>query len=252
MDLNHLSISPAVVVGIILALTVAAFLVSAAELARVKRDYRKARAREEELERALAERSAHLRDAVEQAENANRRLTDVERHDGLTGLANRVAFLEAVETEWRRGRREKTSLAVVFLAVDAFPDFDRTFGSAAGDDCLRGVAAVLGTGLRRAGDLVGRWGEEKFVVVLPSTGLEGATAVAGRLVADLDAVAIPYAGPARGATVSLSAGIAAVVPGKGRSDELVAAAKAALGEARRRGIRQVVTSSRVAGADVGS
>src|ERR1035437_3104453 len=100
MDLNHLSISPAVVVGIILALAVTAFLVSAAALARVKRDYRKARAREEELERALVERSAHLQEAVERAEEASRRLTDVERHDGLTGLANRVAFLEAVETEW--------------------------------------------------------------------------------------------------------------------------------------------------------
>lgn len=252
MDPNQLSLSSNVVVGIALALAVAAFLVSAAAVGRVKRDYRKARAREEELERALAERSAHLQEAVERAEEANRRLTDVERHDGLTRLANRAAFLEAVEMEWRRGRREKTSLAVVFLAVDAFPEFDRTFGSAAGDDCLRRVAAVLGTGLRRAGDLVARWGEERFVVVLPSTGLEGATAVAERLAADLDGVAIPHAGPAPGATVSLSAGVAAAVPGKGHFDELVAAAEATLGEARRRGIRQVVTSSRVAGAELGS
>ena len=62
------------------------------------------------------------------------------------------AFLEAVEMEWKRGRREKTPLAVLFLGIDGFSDIDRRLGSGAGDDCLRHVAAVLGTGLRRAGD----------------------------------------------------------------------------------------------------
>ncbi len=242
MDPEQLSLSPIVIVGAAVALgAVALLVVAAASAGRARREHEKVRAREEELERLLLERSASLHDAVERAEEANRRLQGVERHDRLTGLASRDAFLEAVEMEWKRGRREKTPLAVLFLGIDGFSDIDRRLGSGAGDDCLRHVAAVLGTGLRRAGDLVGRWGEERFAVVLPATGMEGAGAVAKRLLADLDALAAP--GAVAGATVSMSAGIAAVVPGRGHSGELVAAAEAALGEARRRGPRQVAAAA---------
>ena len=236
-------LSPAVTAALIVALGALVFVVSLLFVG-ARREVRRALARKEDLKLALAEHSASLNDAIERAEQANRRVRDLERFDGLTGVANKIAFLESVEGEWRRGRREKTPLALVFVAVDRFDDFDRTYGSVKGDECLRRVAAVLSTGIFRAGDAVGRWSEEWFAVLLPRTEPEGAETVARRLAADLKSLAVPHAGSSSGETVSLSAGVAAAIPGKGSFDELLGAAEAALEEALESGTGRVVVSGR--------
>ena len=239
-------LSPSVVLALILVLAATLLVVVLVVLVKHRRDSQAARDRQAEMERAWAERALHLEGAVAAAESEIRRLRDLDRHDGLTGVANRATFFEAFRVEWRRNRREATPLAAVFFAVDGFKTIDRSQGSDAGDDCLRSVAAVLSTGLRRAGDIVGRWGEERFVVALPNTTLEGATAVARRLAADVEAFSMPGA-TAKGdvSTVTLSAGLAATVPVKGDPEPLLAAAEAALAAALSRGPRQVVVAPEV-------
>lgn len=240
-------LSPSVVLALILVPAGTLLVVALAVLAKHRRESQAARARQAELERAWEARTLHLEGAVAAAESEIRRLRDLDRRDGLTGVANRATFLEAFRVEWRRNRREATPLSAIFFAVDGFTTFDRSQDSDAGDDCLRSVAAVLSTGLRRAGDIVGRWEAERFVVALPNTGVEGATAVARRLAAEVESISIPGATAGNVATVTLSAGLAATVPGKGDPEPLLAAAEAALTAALSRGPRQVVAVPEVRG-----
>jgi len=102
-------------------------------------------------------------------------------HDGLTGLPNRALILDRVEQALARARRQKSSLAVMFLDVDGFKSVNDTFGHAAGDQLLRGVAARLGA-LVRDSDTVGRLGGDEFVVVVEGDSLDaGPEVVAERI-----------------------------------------------------------------------
>jgi diguanylate cyclase (GGDEF)-like protein len=199
--------------------------------------------RERDLTRKLEERAADHLAAVERAEEAHKRLKDLIRHDALTGLTNRTILLESFATEWRRCRRDQKPLSILFFAVDFFEEFDATYGSEAGDECLRRVAAVLSAGVRRAGDVAARWGGEGFVVLLPSTDPAGAEIVARRLMGDLDLLAIPHNRPAEGGVVSMSVGVATELPGKGGGDHLLESAEGALRHARSHGGRQMVSAS---------
>jgi len=87
------------------------------------------------------------------------------RVDPLTGIANRRAFDAAIETEWRRAMRNKTSLALLLVDVDSFKSFNDIYGHPAGDDCLRVIANVLVKTARRAGETVARCGGEEFTVL---------------------------------------------------------------------------------------
>jgi diguanylate cyclase (GGDEF)-like protein/PAS domain S-box-containing protein len=149
-------------------------------------------------EAALAEANARL-------EAANIALRRHAHQDGLTGLANRRCFDEALEAEFQRARRQQTPLGLVLLDVDHFKAYNDSYGHIAGDTCLRRVAqAITGTD-RRPGDLVARYGGEEIVALLPATDLDGAAAMADRMREAVLALAIEHARGARG-LVTVSAG----------------------------------------------
>jgi two-component system cell cycle response regulator len=100
--------------------------------------------------------------------------------DGLTGLLNRRAFIEAVDRERARSDRHVFPMSLLLLDVDHFKRINDAHGHAAGDAVLQGVARVLESVARRS-DFVGRWGGEEFVVALPQTGEAGARVAAERL-----------------------------------------------------------------------
>jgi two-component system cell cycle response regulator len=100
--------------------------------------------------------------------------------DALTGLLNRRAFLESTNREVARTRRYGDKLSVVLLDVDHFKHINDKRGHAAGDVVLSAVGKLLNGALRTC-DIVARWGGEEFVLVLPSTGLEGAAQTAERV-----------------------------------------------------------------------
>lgn len=100
--------------------------------------------------------------------------------DALTGLLNRRAFLESTGREIARTRRYNDKLSVILLDVDHFKHINDRRGHAAGDIVLTEVGTMLNKALRTC-DIVARWGGEEFVLVLPSTSLEGAEQVAERI-----------------------------------------------------------------------
>jgi diguanylate cyclase (GGDEF)-like protein len=163
--------------------------------------------------------------------------------DGLTGLANRRRFDEALVAEWRHCRRRGVQLALLMIDIDHFKRYNDHYGHLAGDACLRRVAAALRACLGRAHDLVARYGGEEFACLIPECDAETALARAGEIRTALKLLAIPHATSPTADRVTLSIGVACFCPGADDEPErLVTAADAALYEAKSRGRDRVELS----------
>ncbi|MEX8517231.1 MAG: diguanylate cyclase [Leptothrix sp. (in: b-proteobacteria)] len=126
--------------------------------------------------------------------------------DGLTGIANRRRFDEALALEWKRASRTETPITLLMLDVDHFKLYNDHYGHGAGDECLRQIAAALAATLPRSGDLAARYGGEEFAAILPGCSREGAHSVAERLRGLIDAKAIPHARSPTADHVTISIG----------------------------------------------
>ena len=183
------------------------------------------------LKSQIDERKAREHELAE----ANLQLARLARIDALTGIANRRALDETLAAEWRRAARASAWLSLVLVDIDYFKAFNDTYGHSAGDVCLGRVARLLASALRRPADFAARFGGEEFVVLLPETSLEGAFAVAERVRAGVEAFGIRHAASPTAPVVTISAGVASVVPAAGilppalveRADEALYQAKAA-------------------------
>ena len=109
---------------------------------------------------------------------ANTSLEFLARTDGLTQVKNRVAIMEVLESEFKSVSRYPIS--VIMLDVDNFKEYNDASGHPEGDKVLRQIALLLSSNLR-PGDEVGRYGGEEFVVLLPRTDIDVASAIAERL-----------------------------------------------------------------------
>ena len=97
--------------------------------------------------------------------------TNLATFDRLTGVANRSALLAALFAEVERAGRYDRPLSVAFVDIDHFKAVNDSYGHAAGDLVLRGVAQTLGANLR-ASDMIGRYGGEEFMLILTETGVD--------------------------------------------------------------------------------
>jgi diguanylate cyclase (GGDEF)-like protein len=178
---------------------------------------------------ALADLAAVVVDRARLATHAAERVDWAERlsnSDMLTGLANAHTLARVMELEIARSARTGSELTIALFDVDDLTGFNDIQGRAAGDDVLREVAAVIGESVRFV-DTVGRWGGDEFLLVAP--GATGTTVVR-RIV---EAVAARFMVGERQCTVS--AGLARFPVDGATSDDLVAAATAALRAARAAG-----------------
>ncbi|PWC58888.1 diguanylate cyclase [Azospirillum sp. TSH7] len=160
--------------------------------------------------------------------------------DGLTGIANRRRFDEAMAREWRRCARSHLPLSLVILDVDHFKAYNDQYGHQTGDECLRIVAEVLAERARRPSDLVARYGGEEFVCLLPETDGPGATRVAEGFRAGVAERRIPHAQSPVAPFVTISLGVATVIPSAESSpEELAEMADQLLYRAKRTGRNRV-------------
>ena len=100
--------------------------------------------------------------------------------DPLTDLLNRRALDKALMQEWKRAERYKRPFAVVMIDVDNFKTVNDSYGHLVGDNVLKNLAALLSQTLRET-DIIGRWGGDEFLVILPETGQEEAQIVLEKL-----------------------------------------------------------------------
>ena len=133
--------------------------------------------------------------------------------DALTGVANRRAFDERLDAEWRRCDRAGLPVALVLVDIDHFKLYNDHYGHQAGDATLVQFAAAMRRAAARTQDLVARYGGEEFAILLPQLDGRGATGVANRLMAELEHMAIPHAASPTAPRLTASMGIACMVPG---------------------------------------
>ncbi|HEY0396012.1 MAG TPA: sensor domain-containing diguanylate cyclase [Candidatus Elarobacter sp.] len=163
-------------------------------------------------------------------------LSDLSMVDGLTALANRRYFELRLHEEIRAARRTGRPLAVVIADVDAFKQYNDTYGHLAGDEALRAVASALRVSAMRPGDVLARWGGEEFVAFLAETDREGAYQVAERLRAAVAALGIPHRRtPVGSGVVTISVGIATLGGDADDADALLERADTALYRAKNAG-----------------
>lgn len=161
-------------------------------------------------------------------------------HDALTGLLNRRAILERLRRELARAGRIGGRLAVGLCDIDHFKQINDNHGHLAGDDVLRGIAGVLGEGLREY-DAVGRLGGEEFLLVLPGLADSEPAAPFQRFCTRIAESPMP----ARSLTlhVTVSIGVACAGPTE-TVDDVLAAADRALYQAKQLGRNRVVVAGR--------
>lgn len=156
--------------------------------------------------------------------------------DGMTGLWNRRNFDLRLESELSRALRFSEPFAVVFVELDQMKSVNDRYGHQAGDTVLIELARRLTEAVREV-DVVARWGGDEFTLLLPKTGLAGALQLAEKIRA---AVANgPFRIDAGSLDITISVGVAAYPEHGSSGKDLVAAADAAMYQAKAKGRNRV-------------
>jgi diguanylate cyclase (GGDEF)-like protein len=167
-------------------------------------------------------------------------LEELSGTDGLTGISNRMRFDEFLMREWRRALRNRRPLSLILMDIDLFKAFNDHYGHRGGDDCLCRVARALGECVKRPADLIARYGDDEIASLLPETDDHGVVWVARGMRDKIKDLNIPHACSSVADHVTLSMGVATLVPVVGQSAfDLIRRADARLYAAKRNGRDQV-------------
>jgi len=164
--------------------------------------------RTEEITRVVEAKTRALSDA-------NIRLQQLSRSDGLTKLANRRTMDEVLNKEWMRAMRSRSKLSFILIDIDYFKQYNDNYGHVMGDECLQQVASALQKIPKRAGDLIARYGGEEFAIILADA--DNALAIAERCRRKVESLAISHAHSDVKSVITISIGVCVEVPERGAS-----------------------------------
>jgi len=178
------------------------------------------------LTRRLMLRIAEIRKKIE----------ELATMDALTGVPNRRFALQQFEEEFERTKRQRTPFCCIMLDIDHFKAVNDQHGHLAGDAVLTEVAARIKNMIRKY-DLVGRYGGEEFILILPDTGVENANILAGRINEEIKSA------PINNLKVTVSLGVTFYLSTDQSINDIIRRADARLYEAKEAG-RDCVRSDR--------
>lgn len=172
----------------------------------------------------------------QQLQTANQQLENLAWVDSLTQIANRRSFDQHLDQQWHHLGRDAQPLSLLLCDVDYFKQYNDLYGHSQGDRCLRQVAQVLSQAVNRSLDLVARYGGEEFAIILPHTSATGAMQVAQNLLTKVQQLKLPHQGSAIAPHLTLSIGIATIVPQEANTiSDFINAADQALYQAKHQG-----------------
>ena len=175
------------------------------------------------------------------------KINNITTTDELTGLHNRKYMLERLESEMSRAKRYNSTVSCILFDLDFFKVVNDMYGYEWGDVLLKKVAEML-QNLARKEDVVTRYGDEEFMVILPDTSEENAFIFAERFRRDIEKMSFIPAGEVERHPVKVSGGIASY-PQIDNIDEnansLIRYAEHALYNAKKRGKNKIVLFSQV-------
>jgi two-component system cell cycle response regulator len=184
---------------------------------------------------SLRQAFGELEESHRALEDANSRLEALATTDPLTGLPNHRALNNALDRELERAHRYGRTCAILFLDLDHFKALNDGFGHLTGDTVLREFAAVTKNALRGV-DILGRWGGEEFLAILPETDQVAALSAAEHVRAAIAAFLFTAGG---GSHLTSSVGVAVYKSDGEDRDALIAAADRAMYAAKSLGRNQV-------------
>lgn len=160
--------------------------------------------------------------------------------DGLTGIANRRRFDDALDAAWRHGMRVQEPVALVMVDIDHFKRYNDHYGHQQGDACLQAVGHTLQQHMKRPYDLAARYGGEEFVCLLPGCTLEHLHKKAEQLRAAVERLQLPHAASLTAAHLTISVGAALRIPqSREAAQQLLLHTDSALYEAKNAGRNRV-------------
>jgi diguanylate cyclase (GGDEF)-like protein len=169
-------------------------------------------------------------------ERVNEKLARLSTTDGLTGIANRRMFDQTLLKESQRSGRNQQPLGLLLVDIDYFKRYNDRYGHLQGDECLRQVASILESCVKRSGELVARYGGEEFALLLPNTSLEEACIAAQRCADEIAKAKIMHADSPVSPWLTLSIGVVSIVAAQDKPPEsLVRKADLALYSAKASG-----------------
>ncbi len=190
----------------------------------------------DEVRKQLSKRNHALQAALEE-------ITELKRHDTVTGLPHRVILDLRMEEEIKRWERSRRPLSLMLMDMDNFSKLNAEYGREVGDEILKHVATLLQQAVR-AVDVAVRYGGQEFAILLPETNEMGALIVAERMRMDLESqLILPLLEP-----VTASFGVAVYLSGEQR-EELYARAWRALKHAKAQGKNTITMAGVVAECD---
>ena len=154
---------------------------------------------------------------------AEKKLVELATQDPLTGLSNRRNLLALAKNEMARARRKGETISLIIADIDHFKQINDQRGHDTGDHVISDAAATL-VRLSRGQDIVARWGGEEFLLLLPSTGIEAAAALAERIRQSVATTEVVHGGKPVSFTFSL--GVAVLGEDEPLSDAIARADRA--------------------------
>ncbi len=143
---------------------------------------------------------------------ANQKLEQLLKTDPLTQIANRRHFNQRLLQAWQHGQEEQHPVSLILFDIDYFKFYNDYYGHPAGDQCLFQVAQTVHQTVRPANALAARYGGEEFVILLPNANQQQAIALTEHLYSVIHQLGIPHQLSTINDTVTISAGIATLVP----------------------------------------
>ena len=161
--------------------------------------------------------------------------------DRSSGLSTPEHLHEVLRRDWSIGQRDGRALTLIRFDVDAYREYFEVFGRGATENVLRQLGRTIGSAMRRASDVVARFGDDEFVALCVQMDQAAARAHAEVILNRIRSLAIHHPRSRSGRFLTVSGGVVTATPPRDRPyEDLLAAAQAALARAKQAGGNQVV------------